>query len=377
VILSTFSTASATAETVHAFSASVASGSWNIVHGTFGSSVAVLYVNGLGQAYQPTTGSSVGYNASNQLYAGGTYGLDSGFYTGSMANITVNNADLDGLAVNKNYNAIATRFSLPVRYPTVTDADAFNFVEVAGIVEDVELAALNTLVLDLKANNLWSKMVAIYPFIGGSAFTHKYNLKDTNLYTLAFLGGINHTSLGVETTDSNAEGRTGLIPRTALSNISSSAHVSMNFNTNSSASYNVFIGNTPNYPAASSFKQGISIAHGYFGSTKPYATAFSNTVPNLPTRVGDGQGLWAVSRVEDVVSGYRRSAVQDFSITATGATFTDNDSKNSQVKLFRYNYGGSPGLIVNCATVGDGLTQTDVDNLYTVLNTYNTSLSRL
>jgi hypothetical protein len=83
-------------------------------------------------SYVPTTGSLTGYNASNQLYAGASYGSDTGFYTGSIANISVNNADLDGLTVNKNYNAFASRFGLPVRRPLVTDADAFAFVEVAG-----------------------------------------------------------------------------------------------------------------------------------------------------------------------------------------------------------------------------------------------------
>jgi len=377
VILSTFSTASATAKTVHAISASVASGSWSIVHGTFGSSLAALYVNGLGQAYQPTTGSSVGYNASNQVYAGGTYGLGSGFYTGSMANVTVNNADLDGLTVNKNYNAIATRFGLPIRRSTITDADAFNFVEVAGISDETQAAAINTLVLGLKSNNLWTKMVAIYPFVGGSAYAHKFNLKDTSLYPVAWAGGIDHTSLGVETTATNAIGYTGLIPRLAVTDVSSSFHIAMNFNTNSSASTNVVMGNSDNPIAASEFKKSINIAHGYFGSTLIQYAAFAATQLSA-TRVGNGQGLWVAARLDNTIYGYRRSAVQTINLSGGPYTF-ESFYPNNQIRLLQgTSYGGGPaGMIVNCATVGDGLTQTDVDNLYTLLNTYNSSLSRL
>ena len=377
VVLTTFSN-TGSQNIVYAMSASVASGSWNIVHGTFGSALAALYVNGLGQAYAPTTGSTVGYNTSNRLYAGLNYGSTVGYYSGSMANITVNNADLGGLDINRNYNAVASRFNLPGRRPTVTDADAFAFVEAAGIGDPTQQAAVNTLVVGLKTNNLWNKMQVVYPFVGGTAYAHKFNLKDTSLYQVSFAGGINHTSLGVVTTATNASAGTGIIMRAALSNISSSAHVSMNFNTNSSASYNVVIGNTPNWPAASEFRQGISMAHGYFGGTTPSVAGFSATVPSLPTRVGNGQGLWVTSRVSDTVTGYRRSSVQDFSTSIGGATFSDFNSRNDQIQMFQdYSYGGTAGLIVNCATIGDGLTQTDVNNLYTLLNTYNTSLSRL
>jgi hypothetical protein len=75
VVLSTFS-ATGSNQVNYAISASALTGSWNIVHGTFGSQLAALYVNGLGVAYGPTTGSLTGYNASNQLYAGASYGSD-------------------------------------------------------------------------------------------------------------------------------------------------------------------------------------------------------------------------------------------------------------------------------------------------------------
>ena len=38
--------------------------------------------------------------------------------------------------------------------------------------------AVNNLVLDLKKYGLWTKMKAIYPIVGGNAWSHKFNLKD-------------------------------------------------------------------------------------------------------------------------------------------------------------------------------------------------------
>src|SRR3954470_17406839 len=38
--------------------------------------------------------------------------------------------------------------------------------------------ALDGLVVGLKSNGLWSKMTAVYPFVGGTAGLHRWNLKD-------------------------------------------------------------------------------------------------------------------------------------------------------------------------------------------------------
>ena len=35
----------------------------------------------------------------------------------------------------------------------------------------------NEFVKELKNNNLWSKMMAIYPMVGGTATSNKFNLK--------------------------------------------------------------------------------------------------------------------------------------------------------------------------------------------------------
>jgi hypothetical protein len=75
----------------------------------------------------------VGYNASNRLYLGGTYGLDSGFYTGSVASLAINQADLDIRAVANNYNAFFSRFGLTKTPGLVTDFDAINFIEAVGL----------------------------------------------------------------------------------------------------------------------------------------------------------------------------------------------------------------------------------------------------
>lgn len=376
VVLTTFSTGSGAARAVHAISASVSSGSWNIVHGTFGSSLAALYVNGLGVAYGPTTGSLTGYNASNQLYAGASYGSDTGFYTGSIANISVNNADLDGLSVNKNYNAFASRFGLPVRRPLVTDADAFAFVETVGL-NETQAAAINTLVLGLKSNNLWDKMQAIYPFVGGSAFAHKVNLKSPGVYDVLWSGGIIHTNQGSITTSTNALGDTQFIPTTMLSNVSSSAHISFNFSVGTAAPTRGVMGTGAHWFVTAQSGQALQIDTGVGTGTEAYPSAY-NSGQLLITTTADKQGLFVSTRTSSTeIAFYRRSPVQTINSLRTGLPFTSNPSwENHSIYLFQLRNVSAIGVTGSFATIGDGLSQTDVDNLYSLITTFNTTLGR-
>jgi lysophospholipase L1-like esterase len=96
----------------------------------------------------------------------------------------------------------------------VSDANARAFISVANITDAIQKSAINQFVLDLKAiNSIQSNFVnfttptnsvikALYPFIGGSASTHKFNLinpLDTDeAFRLTFNGGITHDSLGIK-----------------------------------------------------------------------------------------------------------------------------------------------------------------------------------
>ena len=55
-------------------------------------------------------------------------------------------------------------------YPaTVSDTDAQAFLNAAFITSQTQANAINTLVTDLKTAGVWTKMMAIYPFVGGNA----------------------------------------------------------------------------------------------------------------------------------------------------------------------------------------------------------------
>jgi hypothetical protein len=101
------------------------------------------------------------------------------------------------------------------------DYDALLFLSAASISNSTQRLAINYLTFSLKLNGLWDKLNAIYPFVGGTATTHKFNLKnplDTNAaFRLSFVGGWTHSSNGALPNGTNAYADTFLTPSVTLS----------------------------------------------------------------------------------------------------------------------------------------------------------------
>jgi hypothetical protein len=113
------------------------------------------------------------------------------------------------------YGQVGWRAAASVN-PFVTDADALAFVTAATITNPTQQTAIDTLVKALKSANIWTKMKAIYPFVGGTAAQHRFNLKDprpTNeAFYLDFIGGGTHGPNGYQPNGTTAYANTKLIP---------------------------------------------------------------------------------------------------------------------------------------------------------------------
>lgn len=88
----------------------------------------------------------------------------------------------------------------PYLYAAQVDPDCAAFLTATGITNPTIGSAICTLVTSMKANGTWAKCQAIYPFVGGTATTHKFNLKnpaDTDAaFRLGFVGGWSHSANG-------------------------------------------------------------------------------------------------------------------------------------------------------------------------------------
>jgi hypothetical protein len=107
----------------------------------------------------------------------------------------------------------------PTPTPTSVNYDpsATAFINAAGITGFTNQNAINNLVVGLKTNNLWNKMIIVYPFIQGTATSNKYNLKDPrntdDAFRINWYGGMSFNQSGITSTNTiNGYGNTHWSP---------------------------------------------------------------------------------------------------------------------------------------------------------------------
>jgi hypothetical protein len=81
------------------------------------------------------------------------------------------------------------------------DVDAQKFIDSSGLSDTTQKIAINNFVKQLKDSSLWTKFVAVYPMLGGTTTTTKWNLKDPRdldvAYRLTFYGTPVYSVAGV------------------------------------------------------------------------------------------------------------------------------------------------------------------------------------
>lgn len=244
------------------------------------------------------------------------------------------------------------------------DPDAQAFITAAAITNPTQQAAINTLVVDLKGYNIWSKMKALYPFVGGTATMHKFNLKDPRDLDAAFRifwnGGWTHSSNGATPSGSNGWANTYLTTQGSLA--LNSTHVSVYSRTDVDR-LSPSIGNVTGGVSGE-----FSLWLRYQNSL--YARINSSTIATPYPLVNNSTGLFIANRT---------SATQvNISIRGTQTTISNN-SQNVYPNSFQLG-GVSPNFFdtkeIAFASIGDGLTAQNMTDLTTIVNAFETALSR-
>lgn len=114
-------------------------------------------------------------------------------------------------------NPIVNRRVVLRRTGVSYDADAQTYFTATGITDATQKGAVNQLVVELKAASLWTKMAALYPFVGGAATPHSYNLKNPAAFQITWVNASTHDANGVAGDGSTSYGDLNLSPVSALS----------------------------------------------------------------------------------------------------------------------------------------------------------------
>jgi hypothetical protein len=254
-----------------------------------------------------------------------------------------------------------------------TDADAQAFITAAAITDATQQSAINTLVVDLKAYGIWTKMKAIYPFVGGTASAHKFNLKDPRdldaAFRLVFSGGSTHSSTGWLPNGTNGYADTKLRPNSSLSlNNTSVSYYSRTNNTTGIDDFSVVTNETdPN--DASRLRLIINLSGTLI--VDHYAVGQRISISN-----SNSIGFYQSIRI----SSTNLKVYKNSSQFASNTTTNTGTLPTSSLYLGAANRNSLPIFFSNrqCAfaSIGDGLTDTEAANLYTAVQAYQTTLSR-
>lgn len=238
------------------------------------------------------------------------------------------------------------------------------FLAATGISDTTIANALNTMDLALIANGLDTKMIALYPFVGGTATTHKYNFMnpaDTDAaFRLTFIGGWTHSSNGAQSNGSTGTANTHLNPSINLP--LNSAHVSFYDRLDkASATWDVGAGDNVGTDVFEIVR---------FGSNLYYAV---NSAQILASSGGNPKGSYIASRTAaGQMQIFYNLTTKNTSATASGSL------PNANVYYASYSSGGGffSQMQLAFATIGSGLSSTEANNLYNIIQYFQTSLSR-
>jgi hypothetical protein len=309
-------------------------------------------------------------DGSTQFYT--THQLVFGILGGN-ATIT----DADSLNLYNIVQAFQIILGRSIGTQTVSDPDAQAFINAAVINDQVQANAINTLVIDLKANSLWTKMNAIYPMVGGTATTHKFNLKnplDTDAaFRLNFIGGITHSANGVAFNGTNAYADTFLTASTVLTaNDNSLSYYSRT--TAASGALAVDMGAFPNQTVNSS---GYSLIVRRSDNTSAFSANTTSTTSFAAfTSTTDGRGYF----IGSIINLSSRKFYRNGSTIASNLT-TGNQSL-PPLKIFlgalSNNNVASLFSIRECAfaSIGSGLSDAEAITFYNIVQTFQTTLNR-
>jgi predicted RNA-binding protein YlxR (DUF448 family) len=247
-----------------------------------------------------------------------------------------------------------------------TDADAQAFITASGI-SGTEATAINTLVVNLKSANIWTKIKAAYPFVGSSATSMKWNLVnpiDSNAaYRLVFSGGGTFSANGYQLNGTNAYANTFLTPSTNLT--LSNFHISFYSRTLTVGGVVVDVGGNGNL---SSFTHLRIAANFVSGSGAATVLTFTTTT--------DARGFWlGTKRAANDRAVFRNNLKQNSS-----ATSDSNTLDTLPLFLGAQNNVGTPTSYSakQCAfaSIGDGLTDAEALAFYNAVQTFQTTLGR-
>jgi hypothetical protein len=255
----------------------------------------------------------------------------------------------------------------PYIFTSVTPAYnplTLDWIAKTGETDTTILNALNTFEAGLIANSLTGKFNAIYPFVGGTSGKHSFNFINTLTFQLTFMGGWTHNSTGAAPA-ATAYAITNIIPNTHL--LKDDNHLSIYIGTISNSGSD--IGAFTTVPAPTRVLELDTRTSGLF-------RYFGNDATTLSVATADNRGWSLGTRTNSTTKTIYKNGVSvaTNSVASVGLPLVG-------IYLGTRNVDGVASVPSSSTThrfdsIGSGLTAGDASTLYTLIQAFQTSLSR-
>lgn len=254
---------------------------------------------------------------------------------------------------------------------------AIDAISTIGLTNAVEALALAKLIKNLQIYNIWDKMIALYPFIGPDQTTQSWNLKDlrttSDAYYLQFgsvlAGGWSHTAAGAKPNPISASYcDTQLVPNTDLT--VNNLHVSI-YTTEDETETAGFGA----YDDGGAKNLAINLNNTVNSRTEALAKNTTASWLNL----GNTKGLITLNNTAvNNNAGFQNQTKKNTNITTDPGTLPTTNFYLGALNTD--NSGGGTAFhtsaTISFASMGYGLTDSDVRYLYLTVQEYQTLLNR-
>jgi len=231
---------------------------------------------------------------------------------------------------------------------------AQSFIENAFITDQTQKDAVNWLKDQLVTNNLWDKMYSVYPFVGATAHSHKFNLKDPRDLNEAFI-------LIISDGSHNSSGFT-----LGSNRVYTNVNPSLVYQNTSSAHISAYSPSTPvnfAFSATQTSNQSLRLENTSINHWDGFGINGRVGIAKITTPAG----LILGTRTNENYSAIFRQGIKSGSNSSSNATGT---APTVIINLY------GPGLLISFASIGLGLTDSEAILFSTIIQNYNTMLSR-
>lgn len=257
-------------------------------------------------------------------------------------------------------------------YNSAYSNEANTYLYSTQITGTTQVSAINTLINGLKANNLWSKMKAVYPFVtdktlqSDMAAQMKFNLvnpQDSDAaFRLAFSGGWTYSTNGAQPNGTNGYADTKFIPSSNLTINDQSYSIYSRSNTAAGSKRELGVNNIGE----------VSVIVRYTGDLF-YPLIGNINYPSVSNT--DSRGYYISNRTDGTnIKGYKNGNL------VLNSAQTPSLVTTYGVYLGARNNAGAPDQYTDrqfaFATIGNGLTDAEAALLYQLIQQYQTDLSR-